>query len=305
VIALDTFQPHTQRGNLMAHPVAETAVGPMTIVAVEQYEPDAQRLVHDDLAYYFLPSGVQRIVRLARWRSMRNLLIGVTEKTAHGIWGSMLCRKRCIDDRLREAAPDIDAVVILGAGLDTRAYRLEVLTQLPVFEVDLPENIAFKQARLRELHQQRPASLQLVPVDFERQDLESALVKQGFRTTGRTFFIWEAVTQYLTEGAVRATFGFLAKAPSGSRLVFTYVRQDFLDGVNLYGAAPTYKRFRLRQQLWQFGLAPERVAPFLAEYGWNEVEQAGAEEYTRRYVAPSGRALPISELERSVYAEKR
>jgi methyltransferase (TIGR00027 family) len=289
----------------MAHPVAETAVGPMTIVAVEQYEPAVQRLVHDDLAYHFLPSGVQRIVRLARWRPMRNLLIGVTEKTAHGIWGSMLCRKRFIDDRLCKSAAEIEAVVILGAGLDTRAYRLDALKHLPVFEVDLPENVAFKQARLRELHQPHPDRLQLVPVDFERQDLAAALAERDFRTTGRTFFIWEAVTQYLTEGAVRATFGFLAKAPSGSRLVFTYVRQDFLDGVNLYGAAPTYKRFRLRQQLWQFGLSPERVAPFLAEYGWNEVEQAGAEEYTTRYVAPSGRTLPISELERSVYAEKR
>jgi methyltransferase (TIGR00027 family) len=288
----------------MAHPVAETAVGPMTIVAVEQHEPEARRLVHDDLAYHFLPSGVRRIVRLTRWRPMRDLLVGITEKTAHGIWGSMLCRKRFIDDKLRESARDIDAVVILGAGLDTRAYRLDVLQHLPVFEVDLPENVAFKQARLRELHQQCPASLQLVPVDFERQNLAAALAERGFRRTGRTFFIWEAVTQYLTEGAVRATFGFLAKAPAGSRLVFTYVRQDFLDGVNLYGAAPTYKRFRLRQQLWQFGLSPERVAPFLAEYGWNEVEQAGAEEYTTRYVAPSGRALPISELERSVYAEK-
>lgn len=289
----------------MAHPASETAVGPMTIVATEQYEPEAQRLVHDDLAYHFLPSGAQRIVRLSRWRPMRNLLIAMTEKTAHGIWGSMLCRKRYIDDKLRESIPGMDAVVILGAGLDTRAYRMEVLKHLPVFEVDLPENIAFKQARLQELHQQLPASLQLAPVDFERQDLATVLAERGFHHAGRTFFIWEAVTQYLTEGAVRATFSFLANAPSGSRLVFTYVRQDFLDGINLYGAEPIYKRFRLKQQLWRFGMAPERVAAFVGEYGWNEREQLGAEECTVRYVAPSGRALPVSELERSVYAEKR
>lgn len=289
----------------MAHPAAETAIGPMTIIAVEQYEPEARRLVHDDLAYHFLPRGVQRIVRLARCRLVRNLLIRVTENTAHGIWGSMLCRKRYIDDKLREAVPGIAAVLILGAGLDTRAYRLDALKHLPVFEVDLPENVAFKQARLQELHQQRPASLQLVPVDFEHQDIETALVERSFHTTGRTFFIWEAVTQYLTEGAVRATFSFLANAPAGSRLVFTYVRQDFLDGVELYGAAPTYKRFRLQRQLWQFGLAPEHVAAFLAEYGWNEVEQLGAQECAMRYVTPSGRALTISEIERSVYAEKR
>lgn len=289
----------------MANPASETAVGPMTIVACEQYEPEAQRLVNDSFALRLLPGGVQRVVRAARWRPLRNLLIGVTEKTARGIWGSMLCRKRYIDDKLRESIGGIDAVVILGAGLDTRAYRMEELKHLPIFEVDLPENIAFKRARLQELHRQLPASLQLVPVDFERQNLEVVLSEHGFRNTGRAFFIWEAVTQYLTEDAVRTTFQFLAKARSGSRLAFTYVRQDFLDGVNLYSAEPTYKRFRLKQQLWHFGMAPEHVAAFLAEYGWAELEHLGAQECTARYIVPSGRALPISELERLVYAEKR
>jgi methyltransferase (TIGR00027 family) len=288
----------------MANPAAQTAVGPMTIVACDQYEPEAQRIVDDPLALHFLPKGVQRIVRLARWRPLRNLLVGVTEQTARGIWGSMLCRKRYIDDKLREASGEIDAVVILGAGLDTRAYRVPELRDLPVFEVDLPENIAAKRERLQGLPQMY-ASTQLIPIDFERQDLGAALGERGYDSGQRTFFVWEAVTQYLTEDAVRSTFDFLARAAPGSRLAFTYVRQDFLDGVNFYGAEPTYKRFRLKQQLWRFGLAPEHVPAFLEAYGWNEIEQVGAQECTARYVVPSGRILPISELERSVYAEKR
>ena len=89
----------------------------------------------------------------------------------------------------------------------------------------------------------------------------------------RTLFIWEGVTQYLTEDAVRATLGALQAAPAGSRLVFTYVRRDFIDGVNMYGAAMLYKRFRQRQQVWKFGLNPDEVAGFIAEYGWQLVEQ--------------------------------
>jgi methyltransferase (TIGR00027 family) len=288
----------------MTNPASQTAVGPMTIVAVEQYSNQGQRLVQDELAYHFLPTGVKFMVRLAHWRPARELLINLTEKTARGIWGSMLCRKRYIDDTIHEAIGAIDAVVILGAGLDTRAYRMTELTTIPVFEVDLPENITYKRTRLQQLYRQLPAPVQLVPIDFERQDLETVLAEHGYRVDQRTFFVWEAVTQYLTEEAVRKTFDFLAKAASGSRLVFTYIRQDFMDGVNLYGAAITYQRFRVKQQLWHFGMIPEQVAAFLEEYGWQEVEQLGSQECVARYVRPSGREIPVSEMERSVYAEK-
>jgi methyltransferase (TIGR00027 family) len=298
------MQPIVIEG-IMAIPASETAVGPMTIVAAEQYEPEALRLVQDALAYHVLPRSVQRIVRLTRWRPMRNLLFALTEKTAHGIWGSVLCRKRYIDDTLQESLGAVDALLNLGAGFDTRAYRLPGLATLPVFEVDSPENIAAKRASLQALYGRLPDAVRLVPIDFERQDLATALSDHGYRAELKTFFVWEAVTQYLHEEAVRNTFDFLARAASGSRLVFTYIRKDFLDGVELYGAAPTYQRFRVKQQLWHFGLDPEQVGAFLSEYGWRELEQMGSAEFTARYIRPSGRVMSISEMERAVYAEKR
>jgi methyltransferase (TIGR00027 family) len=252
----------------------------------------------------FYLTGVKFMLRLARWRPARELLINLSENSAPGIWGSMLCRKRYIDDKIQEMIGAIDALVILGAGLDTRAYRMDDLTTIPVFEVDLPENIAYKRARVQRLYGQLPAHVHLVPIDFERQDLQTVLAGAGYRANQRTFFVWEAVTQYLSEEAVHKTFDFLAKAAPGSRLVFTYVRQDFLDGVNLYGADNLYQRFRVKQQLWRFGMVPEQVAAFLAAYGWREVEQMGSQECAARYIRPSGREIPVSEVERSVYAEK-
>jgi methyltransferase (TIGR00027 family) len=127
---------------------------------------------------------------------------------------------------------------------------------------------------------------------------------QGYCTDARTFFIWEGVTQYLTEDAVRATLGSLRSAVPGSRLVFTYVRRDFIDGVNLYDAALLYKRFRQRHQVWRFGLDPDAVSTFIAEYGWRLVEQAGPDYYLRNYIEPTGRNLTASQVEWTAYAEK-
>lgn len=285
--------------------VTRTAVGPVALVAGEQYRPDRERLVQDGLAYQFLPTGTRWVVASTRWRPMAELLVKATEARGRGLTASLLCRKRYVDDKLQEAlATGIEAVVILGAGLDTLAYRHAELTHLRVLEVDLPENIESKRARLTAVFGRLPNHVRLVPVDFDREDLLEVLAAHGYEPTWKTFFSWEGVTQYLTDEGVRATFGALAKAAGGSRLVFTYVRRDFLDGRCLYGAARAYQEFKINRKLWRFGLAPEEVGSLLAEYGWEEIEQMGAAEFHARYVKPTGRALSVSEIERSVHAEK-
>jgi methyltransferase (TIGR00027 family) len=191
---------------MMTNPAAQTAYGPMSIVVAEQYCPKEQRLVQDELAFHFLPPGLKVLARLVRWSPVRDLIFNLSERRARGVWGSVLCRKRYIDDKLLEAISDgLQAVVILGAGLDTRAYRLAALGTLPIYEVDLPENIAYKRAKLQAWYGSVPAQVALVPLDFDHEDLASRLAAQGYRTEDKTFFIWEAVTQYLSEAGVQKT----------------------------------------------------------------------------------------------------
>jgi len=283
-------------------PAAQTALGPMVIVAVEQFEPADRRILTDPLAVRFLPPALALMVRSRR---LRDVMIRATDKKARGIWGGVLCRKRYADDQVAAAvAAGIDQAVVLGAGLDTRAYRLPEPRRLRVYEVDLPANVDTKRARVRAALGDVPAHVRLVPVDFATDDLAESLAANGFTFDRPAMFLWEAVTQYLTEDGVRRTLTLLAKAAPASRLVFTFVRQDFLDGTNTYGAEGAYRDFVVRQQVWHFGLAPDRVGGLLDEYGWAEREQVGAAEYQDRYVRPTGRALPVSELERFVLATK-
>ncbi|CDP83191.1 MULTISPECIES: SAM-dependent methyltransferase [Mycolicibacterium] len=289
----------------MNEPVAATAVGPMVLAAVEQYEPVRRRLVDDDLASAFLPAGLRALIRAARWPLARKLLIETTERSGPGLWANLTCRKRYIGDKLTAALPDIDAVVILGAGLDTVGYRLARHSAIPVFEVDLPVNIERKRSVVHRALGSVPDSVHLVPVDFEHDDLAAELAEHGHRAQHRTFFIWEGVTQYLSADGVASTFEFLRSATPGSRLVFTYVRSDFIDGTNRYGAESLYRRFRVRSRLWQFGLNPDDVAAFIGPYGWQLAEQAGPDYLAEHYLEPSGRELAASQVEWSAYAVKR
>lgn len=283
---------------------AQTAFGPMVLVAVEQHEPPGRRLVDDDLAASFLPAGLRALVAATGWSPARRAMVAASERQARGMWATMACRKRYADDNLVDALADIDAVVVLGAGLDTRACRLSRSSDIPVFEVDQAINIERKRAILTRVFGAVPPSVHLVPVDFEHDDLLAMLAAHDYRRDARTFFIWEGVTQYLTSDAVAATFEQLRGAPSGSRLDFTYVQRDFIDGANISGAPSLYRQFRERSQIWKFGLRPDEVEGFVAGYGWRLLDQLGPEQVRDRYVGPAGRALLTSDLEWSALAEK-
>ncbi len=287
----------------MTRQAARTGPGAMVLVAIEQYLPENDRIITDDLALKILPFGYRAEVRLIG--RLKDWIIKKSEQKVPGLWGGIMARKRYIDDQVSEAAKDrVEAVVNLGAGFDTRAFRLPALAEIPVWEVDQPQNVNAKKARLEKLFEEVPPHVTLTPIDFDHEDLETVLASNGYQSHSRTFFIWEGVTQYLTDAGIRATFDFLATAPSGSRLVFTYTPRDFIDGEVFYGQEYLYKQMLVKDKIWLFGLDPDNVDGFLGEYGWRILEHLGYDELDERYVRPTGRKLGSMAIERIVSAEK-
>jgi methyltransferase (TIGR00027 family) len=281
----------------MADKVADTAVGPIVIAAAEQRLPIGQRLFTDDYAARMLPAAARWLLRSG---PILGLLKAATTREAPGVWTGIACRKRYLDDRVTAALDDgAAALVLLGAGFDTRGLRLAAPRGIPDFELDTPGNIATKRRRIT-----LPDNVVTVPIDFATQDTGQVLTAAGWQSGSPTVFVWEGVTQYLTEAAVRATLSVLAGAAPGSTLGFSYVQQDFLAGTNLYGAPKMRQRFVIRDRIWTFGLTPAAVPGLLAEYGWQEIEQVGATEYRERYLTPAGRTDPVNEVERCVWAVK-
>ena len=286
----------------MKRKAAQTGPGAMVLVAIEQYYPEGVRIITDDLAHRILPVGFRVEVRLIG--PFKDWVIRKSEQKVPGLWGGIMARKRYIDDKVAEAADRVEAVVNLGAGFDTRAFRLEALADVPVWEVDQPQNNDAKRSRLEKLFTEFPPHVTLVPIDFDHEDLASVLASLGYRLDKKTFFIWEGVTQYLTEDGIRATFDFLSKAPAGSRLVFTYTPRDFIAGEVFYGQEYLYKRMVLKDKMWHYGMDPDHVDDFLGEYGWRLLEHLGYDELGEQYVKPTGRMLLSMAIERMVLAEK-
>ena len=178
------------------------------------------------------------------------------------------------------------------------------MEHLPVWEVDKPKTMSSKRARVEKLFKPVPPNITLVPIDFDRQELTTVLAKHGYFPDRKTFFIWEGVTQYLSEESIRATFEYLAEVPSGSRLVFTYTPEDFIEGENFYGQRYLYNKMLIEDNIWLFGIDPSKMDGLLGNYGWHIREHIGYDTLAERYIKPTGRDLGPMLIERLVYAEK-
>lgn len=132
----------------------------------------------------------------------------------------MVVRTVAIDESVRNAASP--QVVILGAGLDGRAWRMSELADVTVFEVDHPDSQREKQKRVASL-QQAAREVRFVPVDFTRDRLDDALASAGHESERQTTWIWEGVVMYLERTAIEATLRVLeSRSAPGSRLVILY-----------------------------------------------------------------------------------
>lgn len=258
--------------------------------ALEHEERRRTRLFADPFARAFLPRHLRVAVGAARSPVVHRWVCRYADRRAPGARTSAIARTRCIDDFVRGAvANGVGQVVLLGAGFDCRAHRLRELEGAAVFEVDRVETQRVKRAVVEGRAGGR--HVRYVAVDFLRDDVAATLAAAGWDAHAPTAFVWEGVTNYLTETAVAAVLAWIGSLEPGTTIVFTYVHAGVLDGsVRFYGSDANVANVRRLGEPWTFGLHPHAVPSFVAHAGLALVEDLGADEYRARYL-PGERAL--------------
>ena len=238
---------------------------------LETMEPAGQRLFSDPYAVRLLSGPLRTFACLARIPLLGTLIRTILELGWPCTRSSGVVRTRAIDDMVTEAVRDgACQLVLLGAGFDSRAYRLQEAAKTRVFEVDHPATQQEKRARLSSVATSRSANVQFVPVDFEKDDLEARLIEAGFRREVPTVVVWEGVISYLTKPAVHKTLSLLARLlASGSQLIFTYMDQAALDGTKAFQGAMRWKAWvRMSGEPFIFGFDPDSLAGTLRPFGF-------------------------------------
>jgi methyltransferase (TIGR00027 family) len=209
----------------------------------------------------------------------------------------IVLRSRYAEDELARAIQrGVRQYVILGAGLDTFAYRNPYPgSRLRVFEVDHPATQSWKRVRLREEDIAIPASLTFAPVDFERQTLANGLNRAGFRTEESAFFSLLGVAVYLTKTAAMETFKFVASLPAGSEIVFDYsILPSMLSESQRLAHELRANLVAAGGEPWITFFDPSSLASELRGLGFKHVEDFGPEEANSRYFKNRTDSLRIS-----------
>jgi methyltransferase (TIGR00027 family) len=218
-----------------------------------------------------------------------------------GLVRAMIIRTRFIDEALERAvAAGATQVLILGAGLDSHAYRFrELLAGARVFELDRPTTLDYKRRRVNEALGGAPENLSYVPLDLE-EPIPATLARHGYDLGRRTFILMEGVSMYLPEAALRTTLQFVASHVPGSSLVFDFATQAMVESIQRIdlasipaaARAPT-ERFldMIQDEPWLFGIPLDEEKSYLAGLGLDvcEVVTIGSEESVARYLTrPDG-----------------
>jgi methyltransferase (TIGR00027 family) len=283
--------------------VSRTALGTAICRLIEQYQPEETRLFSDPIAGELVGAPIRLLMRFP---GMRSLTMKRTDAVAAGIYGAQICRTRYIDDAVQAAlSRGIRQLVILGAGLDTRPYRLPGMESVKVFEVDLPSVQNQKKKRIRKYLGRLPDHVTFIPIDFDTQSLESVFAGTAFDPSTPAVFVWDGVTQYIREEAVRQTLRFIGECAPGSIVVFTYVLKSVIERRSAILGADRMMDVVAKQAPWVFGVEPSSVADFLKPFHLVLTADVGEPDHQERYLKPANRNLAVFEGERIAQATVR
>lgn len=199
---------------------------------------------------------------------------------------SMAARSRYAEDQLALSIErGTRQYVILGAGLDTFAYRNpHPESDLRVFEVDYPATQEWKRQRLAAAGIAIPASVTFAPVNFEHQTLADGLRQAGFDAAKPAFFSWLGVTMYLERETVMSTFRFIASCGQGSGVTFDYiVLPETLNWVGQLVLRAMERRVARAGEPFRTYFAPQDLRAELSHMGFRTIEDLGGDELNERY----------------------
>jgi methyltransferase (TIGR00027 family) len=232
------------------------------------------RIFADPLALRILGEDAEAVARQAD-----------EHPTGHRMRIFIAIRTRFAEDALAVAVErGVRQLVVLGAGLDTYAYRNPLGDRVRVFEVDYPATQAWKRQRLEEAAIPIPSSMTFAPVDFERQTLADGLAAAGFDPAQPTFFTWLGVVPYLTEEVVWATLGFISSLQNGAHVVFDYSNppETFTEELRLSHDKRAARVAELGEA-WLSYFEEDYLHAKLMTLGFSTVEDLGPREIAARY----------------------
>jgi methyltransferase (TIGR00027 family) len=251
----------------------------------ESRKPEGERICYDPYAVHFV--NPETLAFAVANPEKAKAMSEYYESLFPGLANSIRARVRYFDDFVKNSLDEgLEQLVILGAGYDTRAYRIEGLKgKIKVFEVDHHNTQRVKIEKIKEIFGSLPDHVIYVPVDFETDNFGERLLEQGYDRSQKTLFILEGLIMYIPPEAVDETLSFIAEnSGKGSSVIFDYYLESVVDGTCELEVGKNIREYTYQQgEPLQFGIKEGMAESFLAERGFSGIRNVTAEEYKKLY----------------------
>jgi methyltransferase (TIGR00027 family) len=276
----------TERSSLEKQ-TSGTAMATAFMRALAVYDPRKEIRGNDYLAEIFLEEKQKKPLKDLAIRTWI-----VKNRIAPGAYEFMIARTAFFDRIVEQALQDnIEQVVFLGAGYDSRPYRFRKFIQdTKIFELDAGPTQQHKKECLQQAKISIPEQVSFVPINFETDNLRDTLMEAGFSRETKALFIWEGVTYYLSAEAVDNMLRFVRlNSPSGGLISFDYASLSD-EALNEDGAKELRKHMKSRysNEPTKFGIRAGGIEAFLAQRGFEVVEHLAAAEMNEKYLSIGG-----------------
>jgi methyltransferase (TIGR00027 family) len=281
------------RGQLQRSRTAEIVCA---LRAVESRRPAGRRLIDDPHAHRFVTTRMYRL--LCGSRITAALTRRAFDRLYPGYLAIVLLRNRCHEQLVADALSDgVRQIVLLGAGFDSTALRLDLL-DATVYEVDAAPTQRVKRAVIERAGLAARSRTRYVECDFERDSLPDRLVAHGYDPHAPALIVWWGVSFFLTRDAVCATIADVASLTApGSRFAFDYVHASVVDGTTAFPGALRARAAVIRRgEPYRFGLSPEQAPGFVRSYGFSVEDNLSIPDLATRFGGERGFPYSIDDF---------
>ena len=280
---------------------SKTAEDATLIRMGESQKPEDERICYDPLAIHFISQETLELLQKNPEIEKKNEVI------FRGVANTIAARVRYFDDFVKKSIDDgIEQLVILGAGYDTRAYRIDGLKEnVKAFEVDHPGTQGVKIEKLKEFFGSLPDHVEYVSIDFEIETLDQKLLNSEYSSSKKTLFIMEGLTHYIPPKAIVEILSFIVKNSSkGSAVIFDYgsIPANIDKNQDIDVAENIGKSLEESGEHVQFALKEGTVKKFLSNQGFSNIKDITSEDYKKAYFHGKNKDREVYSFISFVYA---
>jgi methyltransferase (TIGR00027 family) len=271
------FKESTDPGSKTAERVAILRAG-------ESMKPEGERICFDPYAIHFISPGILEWAthNPEEVRAMQEK----TDRLVPGLDNSVIARVRYFDDLISRSIDEgLEQLVILGAGYDSRPYRIDGLKKIKTFEVDHPATQAMKIEKIKKIFGLLPDHVVYVPADLATDDLGQKLLENGYDRSLKTIFIMEGLLMYLTPETVDEILSFIVEnSEKESAILFDYYPQSVVDGsCELEVGKNIHNQLMQLGEPLKFGIDDDMIEEFLSSRGFSQVHNVTSGDLKRTY----------------------